>query len=127
MSERRPRGPSCRRLSVYLREHIEVEEERLRREQYEAYRRSKEEGRVRLQQRFLSGADCGWTELEKPGDFYCRRNGRSFRTARGKDKRWQLYRLNSIEDEGVLLGNYLGRGDANKALAQIAFQPEPRW
>ena len=104
-------------------EHIDAEEQHLRREREEAYRRTKEEGRVRLQQRFLSGADRGWTELEKPGDFYCRRNGRTFRTVRGKDKRSKLHRVNSIEAAGVL--GYLGRGDANKALAQIAYQPEP--
>ena len=30
-------------------------------------------------------------------------------------------------NSGVLLGTYQGRGDANKALQQIAYQPEPRW
>jgi hypothetical protein len=41
-------------------------------------------------------------------------------------KRWKLHRIASLEDPGDLLGTYQGRGDANKALQQIAYQPEPR-
>jgi hypothetical protein len=58
---------------------------------------------------------------------YCRRNGRTFRIQRAKDKRWNLYRIATKEDAGVLLGTYEGRGVANKALAQIAYQPETSW
>jgi hypothetical protein len=32
----------------------------------------------------------------------------------------------TLNDAGLLLGTYQGRGDANKALNQIAYQPEPR-
>jgi hypothetical protein len=80
-----------------------------------------------LEQKFLSGADSGWTKVEKSEDLYCRLNGRAFRIVRGKDKRWKLYRISRLMDAGVLLGTYQGRGDANKALKQIAYQPEPRW
>jgi hypothetical protein len=83
--------------------------------------------RLRLQQRFLSGADCGWARSEEFEDLFCRRNGRAFRIARGNDKRWQLYRVASVADVGVLLGSYHGRREANKALEQIAYQPEPQW
>jgi hypothetical protein len=110
-----------------LREHIEVEEDRLRCEREETYRRNREAERIRLEERFLSGADSGWTPVKGSADFYCRRNGRTFRIARGKDKRWRLYRINSLEDAGELLGTYQGRGDANKAIQQIAYQPERRW
>jgi hypothetical protein len=109
-----------------LQEHIELEEERLRLEREETYRRNREEERIRLEQKFLSGADSGWTQANGSLDLYCRRNGRAFRIARGKDKRWKLYRITSLEDPGDLLGTYQGRGDANKALQQIAYQPEPR-
>jgi hypothetical protein len=110
-----------------LQEYIELEEDRLRREQEETYRRNREAERIRLEQKFLSGADSGWTPVKGSVDLYCRRNGRSFRIARGKDKRWKLYRITSLEDAGDLLGTYQGRGDANKVLQQIAYQPEPRW
>jgi hypothetical protein len=80
-----------------------------------------------VEEKFLSGADSGWTPVNGSVDLFCRRNGRAFRIARGKDKRWKLYRIKSLEDAGDLLGTYQGRGDANKALQQIAYQPEPRW
>jgi hypothetical protein len=110
-----------------IQEHIEIEEERLRHEREETYRENREKERILLQQRFLAGADCGWTKIEKSEDLFCRRNGRTFRIARAKDKRWKLYRIANQEDEGVLLGIYQGRGDANKALGQIAYHPEPNW
>lgn len=65
-----------------LQEYIELEEERLRGEREETYRRHQEGERIRLQQRFLAGADCGWTQIEKSEVFYCRRNGRAYRVAR---------------------------------------------
>ncbi|MEH2505624.1 hypothetical protein V1290_004435 [Bradyrhizobium sp. AZCC 1578] len=36
-----------------------------------------------------------------------------------------MYRVKEIDDEGELLGTYQGRGSANKALATIAYAPEP--
>jgi len=110
-----------------LQEHIELEEERLRREQEETYRRNQEEERVRRQQRFLAGADCGWTQIDKSEVFYCRRNGRAFRVARAKDKRWNLYRIKTLEDAGALLGTYQGRREASTTLEKIAYEPEPQW
>jgi hypothetical protein len=107
-----------------IQEHIELEEERLSREQQERYRRQREEERVRLEQRFLAGADCGWTPVGKSESLYCRRNGRAFRITRGKDKRWQLYRIATLEDFGTQLGVYEGRRVANKVLEKIAFEPE---
>lgn len=68
-----------------------------------------------------------WTPVKGSIDLYCRRNGRAFRIVRGNDKRWKLYRIKCLEDAGELLGTYLGRGEANKALQTIAYQPEPRW
>lgn len=99
-----------------LQEHIEVEEDRLSRKRDEAYRRHQAEERVRAQQRFMAGADCGWTKLDGSEGFYCRRNGRTFRTVQDKDKRWSLFRVTAPEDKGALLGTYQGRRDANKAL-----------
>jgi len=110
-----------------LQEYVELEESRLSQERRDSYQRFKEQERLRLQQRFLSGADCGWTPIEGHKDLYCRRNGRAFRISLGKDKRWQLFRITSLEDSGTQIGTYQGRRDANKALEQIAYQPEPRW
>ena len=61
-----------------LRAHVDNEEERLRKEREEAYQRLKEEDRLKREQRSLSGADCGWTQLDKSEVFYCRSNGARF-------------------------------------------------
>jgi hypothetical protein len=75
----------------------------------------------------LAGADCGWTQIDKSEVFYCRRNGRAFRIARAKDKRWNLYRIKALDDGGNLLGTYQGRREASKALEKIAYEHEPQW
>jgi hypothetical protein len=95
-------------------------------EQQERYQRSKEEERLKLEQRFISGADCGWTPIGTSHAFYCRRNGRAFRITQGKDNRWTLYRVKDSSDKGKMLGTYQGRRDASAALKTIAYAPEPR-
>ncbi|UPJ73517.1 hypothetical protein [Bradyrhizobium sp. 187] len=119
-------GTEMRAIIGMLQEHLEREDERLCREREERYRKLKEDERAKLQQCFLSGADCGWTPIGSATSFYCRRNGRTFRIVQGKDKRWSLFRVETIEDEGELLGLYQGRGDANKALKTIAYANERR-
>jgi hypothetical protein len=62
-----------------LRDYVEKEEDRLRAEQQESYRRWREEHRVAREQRLLSGADCGWTQLRKSPHWYCRMAGLTVR------------------------------------------------
>jgi hypothetical protein len=89
-----------------IREHVEREEERRGQERDDAHRKFREEERLKQRQRFLSGADVGWTKIDSSDPLYCRRNGRAFRIETGKDKRWKLYRIGNQEDEGELLGVY---------------------
>ncbi|MDE5465968.1 hypothetical protein [Bradyrhizobium sp. CSS354] len=117
-------GTEMRAIIGMLQEHLEREDERLRREQEDRYRKLKEEERLRLEERFLSGSDCGWTPVGGSGALYCRRNGRTFRIVQDKDKRWTLYRIKAIDDKGDLLGVYQGRGDASTALKTIAYAKE---
>lgn len=110
-----------------LQEHAEAEEERLRLERQESWRRHVEEERLALEQRFLLGADCKWTPLDKSKQLYCRLNGRTYRLSPTPDKMWNLHRLAARDDEnGVLIGKYRQRGDATKVLGQLAYAPEPR-
>lgn len=109
-----------------LQEHVEQEEERLRREVMEAYRRQQEEARIALEQRFLSGADCKWTPVNRSKELYSRINGRTYRLAPTDGKKLKLQRIVSIDDEnGIFIGVYGSRRDVTKALEQIAYQPEP--
>ena len=108
-----------------LRDHIEKEEERLRLERDAHFRQLREVEAAAAKQRLLSGADCKWTPWQGTKDVYCRMNGRLFRLTTTADKRIELYRAEGLETrKGTLLGRYLKRGDATKAVAQIAYQPE---
>jgi hypothetical protein len=112
-----------------LRDHLEHEEERIRVEQQERYQQWREQDRIAREQRLLSGADCTWTQLQKSPHWYCRTNGRTYRLSPTKDKRWNLYRVRSTSDDeqGALIGKYQQRRDATKVVAEMAYQPEPRW
>jgi hypothetical protein len=110
-----------------IQEHVEQEKERGRIE-HEAYRRAYAESeRISLEERYMSGADCKWTSLEKSKELYCRINGRAYCLSPTSDKMWNLHRIQSVEDtNGVFIGKYRYRRDAGKALAQLAYQAEPR-
>jgi hypothetical protein len=112
-----------------LSEHVEREEERIRLEREARYKRMRAEERQQAEQRLLSGADCGWTQIGKAPIWYCRKNGRAFRLTQTPDKRWEMHRISglSAEEKGKLIGRYGGRGDATKAVAQIAYLPEARF
>ena len=122
-------GTELRAIIGLLRQHVEREEDRLRDEQQARYRKSQEEDRLAREQRLLSGADIGWTQLGKSAHWYCRRNGRTYRLSPTRDKRWDLYRVESLVDDenGGFVGTYGGRADATKVIATVAYQPEPRW
>ncbi|MEZ0000953.1 hypothetical protein [Sinorhizobium fredii] len=112
-----------------LSEHVECEEERLRVEREEKYKRMRQLEREAAEQRLMSGADCKWTQLGRAPQWYCRTNGRTYRLTPTSDKRWDLHRVNapSAEENGHHIGRYRGRGDATKIVAQIAYQAEPRF
>ena len=59
-----------------LLNHVEQEEERLRVEQEERYQRQRQEEQMAREQRLLSGADCGWTQIQKSPNWYCRSNAK---------------------------------------------------
>jgi hypothetical protein len=81
-----------------LQEYVEQEEDRLRRDREEARRKRQEEERLALEQRFLAGADCKWTVIQKSRHLYSRRNGRGYRLSPTKDKRWELFRVEGTEE-----------------------------
>jgi hypothetical protein len=110
-----------------LQEHIEFEEDRLGREREVARLRYQAEAHLRARQRFMAGADCGWTKLDESDGFFCRRNGRTFKTVQDKDKRRSLFRVTGPGDKGAILGTYQGRRDASKALEKIAYGRELQW
>jgi hypothetical protein len=111
-----------------IRDHLEREEERIRLEQDERRKQWVEEERLAREQRLLSGADCTWTQLQNSRSWHCRVNGRTYRLSPTRDSMWHLHRVETTADdaEGLLLGKYQRRGDATKAVKQMAYQPEPK-
>ena len=110
-----------------LQEFVETETERLRLASVAAWRQRKKEELEALQQRFIAGADCKWVALGTSKDVFSRKNGRGYRLSPTKNKRWDLFRIQAAEDPGKLIGTYGSRGEANKALAKLAYDSEPRW
>jgi hypothetical protein len=90
-----------------MREYIEVEKERIRTERDAAYKRYAKERRQAQEQRLLSGVDCPWTKVGSAVDFYCRRNGRTYRLSPTSDKMWQAFRVTKMDGaRGQLSGKY---------------------
>lgn len=112
-----------------LREFVEDVEQRRFKERQLAYRRAQEEAQQDREQRLLSGADCKWTQIRGSRHWYCRINGRTYRLSPLEGGTWQLFRVAQVVDDekGNLLGRYRGRGDATKAISEMAYKPEPRW
>src|SRR5690242_7087797 len=107
-------------------DHVEREEERIEKEEKENWRQKTEEYRLAREQHLLSGADCGWTLLRKSRHWHCRTHGRLYRLSPTKDKKWNLYRVQTVSDQEpiALLGTYRNRVDATKAVAEMAYLPE---
>ena len=62
-------------------------------------------------ERLLSGADCKWTQLDKPNLFFCKTNGRLYSLKRNSDKRWVLSCIKDKSDQkGQIIGVYAGKG-----------------
>jgi len=112
-----------------LSEYVEDEQQRIRLERTAQYKRMRAQERHDAEQRLLSGADCGWTQIEKSSYWHCRKNGRTFRLQPTRDKRWEMHRVDglSVDEKGRLIGTYSGRADAAKVISKIAYQPETRF
>ncbi|TBE45449.1 hypothetical protein ELH02_14235 [Rhizobium ruizarguesonis] len=104
------------------------EEERLRVEREQRYKRARVEEQDAAEARLIAGADCKWTQLRGAPHFYCRTNGRTYRLSPTADKKWELFRVDrpSPDDNGEYIGRYGSRGNATKVVAEMAFQAEHR-
>ena len=109
-----------------LQEFADEEKRRLDRAHQEKWKADRDADRLALEHRFMSGADCKWTPLDGSTALFMRKNGRAFRLAPTKEKRWQLYRIEEAAEAGDLLGIYATRSAANKVIDKIAYDPEFR-
>lgn len=121
-------GTELRAIIGALRSHVEAEEQRISTERREYWDKRRQEDKEAAQERLTSGADCPWTQRPKSKHLYSRRNGRLFRLSPTNDDRLRLYRVQQVDDDerGEVLGIYQSRGDATKAVKEIAYRPERR-
>jgi hypothetical protein len=117
-------GTELPAIAGALRDFIEREEARLYDEQQAGWKAAAAAEKAALEQRYTSGADCKWTSVQGSTSLFCRINGRSYRLSPTPDKRWDLHRIATIDDKGILVGRYAQRRDVTKILAQVAYQPE---
>lgn len=110
-----------------VRDFVDEAERQRRERQDREWRERREAEKQALEARFIGGADCSWTTICGSVAIFTRKNGRAYRLAPTKDRRWDMYRIEGPEDAGKLVGTYRTRGDASKALKLLAYQPEPRW
>jgi hypothetical protein len=109
--------------------YAHAEADRYHAAQQESHKQRIEQAKEDAEQRLLSGADCRWTQPRKSKDWYCRVNGRLYRLSPLPDKRLRLCRVKvvSSDEQGSELGRYQSRGDATKAVSEMAYKPEARW
>ena len=99
---------------------------RQQRDNQERIAREKEMAETRLR----SGADCPWTQAVGVADLHRRRNGRLYRLRAldGKgplEPKVEVFRVHYLEEKrGASIGRYRTRGDATKAINEIAYKDE---
>lgn len=122
----RQAGTEMIAIAGAIRDYIEQAAAERRKALEQRWMAQREREKLALETRFLSGADCGWTPVTGSSSVWCRRNGRAYRMERRSDGRQDMFRSDSIDDVGLLVGTYGTRADASKAVKVLAYQPEPR-
>lgn len=109
-----------------ISEYVSSQYQRIWDERRKAEARRRDDARLERERRLLSYADCPWTQIKGSRFFYCRKNGRVFQLKPYGDKSWTMYRVQEVDDTitGEMIGRYRTRGDANKVLVKLAYEPE---
>ncbi len=129
-AEEKSKGTEFIAILGWLEEWTWGAEERLRRKRDEEHRKRTEQDKRNAEARLRSGADCPWTAATGIADLHCRKNGRLFRLkplekgASPLAPTVEVWEVKSLEDKrGVPIGRYRTRGDASKAVLEVAYQP----
>jgi len=129
-TEEKAKGTEFIAILGWMEEWTADAEERLRQQQKVKRRDAIALEKQRAEARLRSGADCGWTVVDGVVDTHCRRNGRLFRLkalpkyASPNSPKLELIEVKTLDDKrGTLIGQYHTRGDAAKALLEVAYKP----
>jgi hypothetical protein len=129
--EEKAKGTEFIAILGWLEEWTWGAEERLRRQRAEENRERIEQDKRRVEARLRSGADCPWTIAAGIVDIHCRKNGRLFRLKPLPKEtsplapKFEVLEVKTLDDKrGTSIGRYRTRGDASKAILEVAYKPE---
>lgn len=130
-AEEKAKGTEFIAILGWLEEWTWGAEERLRRQRAEENRERVAQEKRRAEARLRSGADCPWTVVAGVVDSHCRKNGRLFRLKALEKSgsplapKFEVLEVKTLEDKrGVPVGRYRTRGEASKAVLEVAYKPE---
>ncbi len=126
-AEEKAKGTEFIAILGWLQEWTWGEEARLQHKREEERRQRVEQNKCKAEARLRSGADCPWTIAADSPDLHCSKNGRLFRLKPLEKSESPLapsvevFEVKSFEDKrGVSIGRYRTRGDASKAVLEVA-------
>lgn len=127
-AEEKARGTEFIAILGYLEEWHWGNEERLRRKAEQERREQIARDKQIAETRLRNGADCPWTAATEITDLHCRKNGRLYRLRSlqnvGKhEPAFEVLRVDYLSAKrGRSVGRYRTRGDATKAVENVAWQ-----
>jgi hypothetical protein len=129
-AEEKAKGTEFVALLGYMEEWYWGAKERLRQKaERERCERIAEDKRL-AEARLRNGADCPWTAATDISDLHCRKNGRLYRLrtlqTTGKiEPAFEVLRVDFLgAKRGRPVGRYRTRGEASKAVANVAYQED---
>ena len=124
------KGTEFMALLGYMEEWYWGAEERLRQKAEKERRERIAEEKRFAETRLRNGADCSWTSATGVADLHCCKNGRLYRLralqTTGKfEPAFEVLRVDHLDAKrGRPVGRYRTRGEASKAVANVAYQED---
>jgi len=129
-AEEKAKGTEFVAILGHLEEWYWGEEERRNQKAMKEYQEQQAEKRRIAEARLRNGADCNWTPLDGMTDLHCCKNGRLYRLRALKPDNkhapaFEVQRVDRLDaKKGRYVGSYRTRGDATKAVANIAWRED---
>lgn len=129
-AEEKAKGTEFIAILGYMEEWYYGASERLRLKAEKERRERIAEERRRAEARLRNGADCPWTAATDIPDLHCRKNGRLYRlrslqNAGRHEPAFAVLRVDHLDAKrGREVGRYRTRGEASKAVANVAYQED---
>lgn len=129
-AEEKAKGTEFIALLGYMEDWSYGATERLRLKAEKERREHIEEDKRNAETRLRNGVDCPWTTAADIPDLHCRKNGRLYRLHALKptskfEPAFEVLRVDNLDAKrGRIVGRYRTRGEATKAVANVAYQED---